>query len=161
MPIETLGVYLNDHLGGSATGIELVEKLRDNHEGTPFGTVLVTLAEEIKADRKTLEDLIDRLGVGQSTVKHAVGWVAEKVTRLKTDEHVTGSADLSQLLETETLSLGIEGKLLMWRALKAGADADPRLALADYDQLIERAGRQRTALEPYRVEAAVAAFTKD
>jgi hypothetical protein len=30
---QALGVYLNDHLAGSAAGIELAEKLRDNNQG--------------------------------------------------------------------------------------------------------------------------------
>jgi len=39
---------------------------------------------------------------------------------------LTGSDALTRLLETEALSLGIEGKLAMWLALKEAAAADAR-----------------------------------
>jgi hypothetical protein len=71
---------------------------------------------------------------------------------------LTGSPELTRLLEMETLSLGIEGKLAMWRALKAIAGADARLAGTDFDRLIDRARQQRKRLEPHRLEAAAGAF---
>jgi hypothetical protein len=82
----------------------------------------------------------------------------EKVSRLRLNPALTGSAELTRLLETEALSLGIEGKLSMWLALKEAAAANPRLAAADYDRLIERARGQRRALEPHRLAAAAASF---
>jgi hypothetical protein len=152
---ELLDAYLNDHLAGSAAGIELAEKLLANNEGTPFGAVLQTLAAEIKEDRATLEGLMGRLGIEKSTVKQATGWVFEKLSRVRFDRRLTGSSDLARLLETETLSLGIEGKLLMWRALQQVGELDA----AELDRLAGRARRQREALEPYRLGAAAAAFT--
>jgi hypothetical protein len=58
-------------------------------------------------------------------------------------------------LELERLSLGIEGRRLVWQALRHVAELDPRLAGTDFDELIRRAERQRAALEPYRVQAAL------
>jgi hypothetical protein len=158
--IERLGVYLTDHLAGAAAGVELAERLHGENEGTPFGKVLAELAEEIKRDRATLETLIGKLGIERNPVKQAVGWSLEKLSRLRLNERLTGSEDLTRLLETETLSLGIEGKLLMWRALKEVAEADERLGETDYDQLIVRAREQRETLEPYRTEAAAKAFAE-
>jgi hypothetical protein len=155
---ELLGVYLNDHLGGSAAGVELAEKLASTNEGTPFGTAVAALAREIKEDRETLQALIERLGIGKSPVKQAAGWVFEKVTRLRFNQQLTGSDDLTRLLETETLSLGIEGKLAMWQALKEIDGLDVELSRADFDRLIFRARRQRETLEPHRLEAAAKAF---
>jgi hypothetical protein len=152
---ELLGAYLNDHLAGSAAGIELAEKLHANNQGTSFGAVLQTLAAEIKEDRATLEGLMERLGIEKSAVKQATGWIFEKLSRVRFDRRLTGSSDLARLLETETLSLGIEGKLVMWRALQLVGDLDA----AELDRLAGRARRQREALEPYRLEAAAAAFT--
>ena len=92
-------------------------------------------------------------------VKEAAGWMLEKVSRLRLNPALTGSAELTRLMETEALSLGIEGKLAMWLALKEAAAADPRLAGTDYDRLIERARGQRGALEPHRLAAAAAALS--
>jgi hypothetical protein len=155
---ELLGVYLNDHLAGSAAGLELAEKLRDNNQGTELGDVMAALHHDIEQDRATLEELMDRLEVTRHPVKEAAGWMLERLSRLRLNPVLTGSADLTRLLETEALSLGIEGKQLMWRALKDAAARDQRLAGTDYDRLIERAGGQRRTLEPHRLAAAERSF---
>jgi hypothetical protein len=156
---EALVVYLNDHLAGSAAGVELAEKLRDNNQGTELGKAMVALHHDITEDRETLEELMRHLDVERHPVKEAAGWMLEKVSRLRLNPALTGSPELTRLLETEALSLGIEGKLSMWLALKEAAAADPRLAAADYDRLIERARGQRRALEPHRLAAAAASFS--
>lgn len=155
---ELLGVYLNDHLAGSSAGLELAEKLRDHNQGTPLGDVMAALYLEIEQDRGSLEELMARLEVARHPVKDAAGWVLERLSRLRLNPALTGSAELTRLLETEALSLGIEGKLAMWLALKEAAADDRRLAGTDYDRLIERARGQRRALEPHRVAAAVRSF---
>ena len=157
---EALAVYLNDHLAGAAAGIELAEKLRDNNQGTELGRVMVALHHDITQDRDALEELMRRLELERHPVKEAAGWMLEKVSRLRLNPALTGSTELTRMLETEALSLGIEGKLALWLALKAAADAgDPRLAGNDFDRLIERARGQRRTLEAHRLAAAVASFS--
>ena len=156
---EALTAYLNDHLAGSAAGVELAEKLRDNNQGTELGRDMVALHHDISQDRDALEELLRHLDLERHPVKEAAGWVLEKLSRLRVNPAMTGSAELTRLMETEALSLGIEGKLSLWVALKEAAAADPRLAGTDYDHLIERARSQRRTLEPHRLAAAVAAFT--
>jgi hypothetical protein len=154
---EQLGVYLNDHLAGSAAGLELAEKLRDNNQGTELGKVMVALHTDLEHDRAALEELMGQLEVPRHPVKDAAGRVLERVSRLRLN--LTGDAELTRLLETEALSLGIEGKLSLWAALKEATAGDPRLAGTDLDRLIERARTQRAALEPHRLEAARRAFS--
>jgi hypothetical protein len=156
---ELLGVYLNDHLAGSAAGIELAEKLRDNNEGTELGNTMAALRRDIEQDRATLEELMARLEVERHPVKEAAGWLLERLSRLRLNPALTGSADLTRLLETEALSLGIEGKLAMWLVLKETAAVDQQLAGTDFDRLIERARGQRRTLEPHRVAAGLRAFS--
>jgi hypothetical protein len=156
---ELLGVYLNDHLAGSAAGLELAGKLRDNNQGTELGNVMAALHHDIEQDRATLEELMARLEVERHPVKEAAGWLLERLSRLRLNPALTGSADLTRLLETEALSLGIEGKLAMWLVLKETAAVDQRLAGADFDRLIERARGQRRTLEPHRVAAGLRAFS--
>jgi len=156
---EALAVYLNDHLGGAAAGLELAAKLGDNNQGTELGRVMVALHHDIIQDRDALEELMRHLDLDRHPVKEAAGWVLEKVTRLRLNPALTGSTELTRLMETEALSLGIEGKLSMWLSLKEAAAGDPRLAAADYDRLIERARGQRRSLEPHRLAAAAGAFT--
>jgi hypothetical protein len=159
--IEGLGIYLNDHLGGAAAGVELAERLRSSNEGTPFGSVLAGLVLEIKEDRATLENLMDRLGVQRSAGKQTGGRGLERLSRLRTSKTFTRNAELSRLLGIEALQLGVEGKFAMWRALGEIAELDQRLAATDFAGLGERARRQRDTLEQYRLRAAVLAFSPD
>jgi hypothetical protein len=52
------------------------------------------------------------------------------------------------------LSLGIEGKRLLWRALGALASSDVRLRTFDFAVLERRAKSQRDRLERHRLELA-------
>ena len=153
-----LGAYLNDHLAGATAGSELTGRIAAQHRGTPLGAHMDELLAEIEADRLTLEQLIQGLGLERSSVREAAGWFAEKLSRLRFTEQVTRSADLTLLLELETLSLGVEGKLSMWQALKKAAEADAELAQTNFDPLIARAKRQLAGLEPHRLGAAARAF---
>ena len=155
---EPLDVYLNDHLAGSAAAVELVERIRANNEGTALAAHLEGLGREIEADRDTLGEVMSRLGVVRSTPKQVAGKVLETLSRLRLNERVTGSPDVTLLLELETLSLGIEGKLLLWRSLSEVADARPELADFDLAVLATQAVTQRAGVEPFRLEAARAAL---
>ena len=76
----------------------------------------------------------------------------ERLSRFKIDERMTGSPELSLLLELELLYLGIQGKHALWRAL--GAVSDPRLAEFDFGKLEQRADEQLAAVEEQRIAAA-------
>jgi len=148
-----LGVYLNDHLAGSEAAIELIDKLRSTQDDAEFAAYLADLQQDVEADRGELERVFETLGIPRSAVKKAAGWLVEKASRITFD--TTTSEDLSRLMETEALALGIEGKLAGWRALKV-VSVDVGV---DLDVLIQRARDQRSGLEPFRIDAAKRAFT--
>lgn len=151
---DRLSIYLNDHLAGSTVGASLARRAAGSNEGTSYGPVLDALAGEIEEDRRSLLEVMDRLSVGQDRVKTAVAWGAEKVGRLKLNGELLRYSPLSRLEEIEALSLGVEGKLALWRALRRTHGSDPRLAGVDLDELIDRARSQRRRLERQRVRAA-------
>lgn len=155
---ELLGAYLNDHLAGASAGVELAETILQDSEGTPLGSTMAAVLAEIQADRATLVDLMGRLGIARSTMKQAGAAAAEKVGRLRFHPRVTHSEDLTLLMEIEVLSVGIEGKRLLWQALKSIEGSEPELAATDLGRLIDRALRQRQDLEPFRVGMAGTAF---
>jgi hypothetical protein len=155
----SLGTYLNDHFAGATAGAELVRKIASNNTGTELGTFLDDLSAEIEADRRTLDDLMHQLRVERSQVKQVAGSLAEKVSRLRFAGAMTKSRELSQVMELDSLSMGIYGKLDLWRGLKALAASEPSLAVLDYDALAKRAQTQLERLEPYRRAAALQAFT--
>ena len=150
--------YLNDHLAGSAAAVELVERIRANNAGTALATLMDSIGADIEADRVTLQEVMERLGVPPSTPKQVAGKVLETLSRLRLNERVTGSPDVTRLMELETLSLGIEGKLALWRALNQVVTSRPELAAFDLPALMDRAVDQRARIEPYRLEAASTAL---
>jgi hypothetical protein len=147
-----LATYLNDHLGGSTAGLELAKRTRDNNEGTEFEPALARIATEIEEDRDALIAMIQAVGAKPDPIKRAVAWTGEKLARAKPNGALTGYSPLSRLIEFETLMLGVSGKLALWHAL---ADVDPpSLRSFPFDELIERAERQRDELARCRIEAA-------
>jgi hypothetical protein len=151
-----LAIYLNDHLGGSALGRERCRHARDRNQGNEFGTFLDWLLRQIDEDRETLVRVIDAVGTTPSQVKPAVGYLFEKAARLKRNGRLLGYSSLARFIDLELLSLGVEGKRLMWTALRELGD--PRLAMFDFDLLEERARAQRERLESHRISAALIAL---
>lgn len=160
MPTTTpLEVYLNDHLAGAGAALQLIDTIRSNNEGTPLATELGVIGPEVETDRDTLARVMDALDVHRSLPKQAGGKVVERLSRLRLNEHVTGSAEVSRLMELEALSLGVEGKVALWHSLQTVAAAHPALAAFDFEALAARAAAQRAALEPHRLEAAAQALS--
>jgi hypothetical protein len=149
-----LATYLNDHLGGSATGRELARRALASNRGNEYGVVLEDVVRQIEEDVDALEEVMDRLGVKPDRVKEAMGWTAEKLGRLKLNGQLLGYSPLSRLVELEGLMLGITGKRAMWVALRSVLADDPRLEGIDLDHLAERAREQRRTVERLRRQAA-------
>jgi hypothetical protein len=159
MADEPLHVYLNDHLAGASAGTTLVKQAAEQNEGTEIGDFFATLVDEIGSDLNTLTVLIDRLGVDVSEGKGKIAELGTKITETKFSGETVGSADFGAFITLETLSIGVEGKLCMWKALKAIESEVPELADTDIDTLIERAQSQRDRIEGKRLEWAPRALS--
>jgi hypothetical protein len=153
-----LAIYLNDHFAGSVAGVALARRCLSNNERSELGTFLRGLVVEITDDQATLSQLMDELSIPRSRPKIAAAWTAERIGRLKLNGRVTGYSPLSRLVELEGLSVGIEGKRLLWVVLAQVGATDQRLPERDFAALAERARTQREGLEPYRQAAAVEAL---
>src|SRR4051812_39200217 len=153
MPDADLRTYLNDHLAGALSALQLLEHAKDEHAGTELGDFLEELHGEIALDQGALREIMASLGVEVDRPKLAIAWAGEKAARLKIHSPFASNGHLSTLLELEQLFIGITGKLGLWRALAAALGATPRL-----DELIARAERQREAVERHRLEAGRAAL---
>jgi hypothetical protein len=157
-PTKYLATYLNDHLLGATAGGELVRRAARENEGSELGAFLSQLAAEIDADRESLRELMRELGVKEDHLKVAAGWVAEKVGRLKPNAQLRGYSPLSPLVELEGLSIGVQGKLAMWRALAEIAD-ELGVDRARLQELAVRAEGQQADVERHRVDLARGALT--
>jgi hypothetical protein len=158
MTHEHLAIYLNDHLAGSVIALELMEHLERAHDGAPAARFLAGLRAEIAADRDELERIIERLGVRESLPRQAAAWFAEKIARLKLQLDTTAAGPMGLFEGLEVLSLGIEGKHSLWRALATIAEGAPPLQGIDYERLIGRAAEQRRRVEAERLAVAGAAL---
>ena len=146
-----LGIYLNDHLAGSKTAIELVGRAVKQYKGTQLGDFFARIGAEIEQDRDTLKAVMAANGVQVQRYKLAGAWAAEKAARLKFNGALLRRSPLTPLVELETLVVGIHGKEGLWRALRENA-ADVAAA-ARFDELIDRARRQHDDVDRQRIEA--------
>jgi hypothetical protein len=154
-----LVTYLNDHLAGAAAAIELLTHIEAAHAGTAMECFFAELRADVEADRQELQDLMGQLNVAVSRARELTAFLAEKLTQLKLRLDDSTGGGLRLLEVSEAVALGIEGKLALWRALAAAAEASPALQVADYERLTQRAEEQRRRVETVRLEAARAAFT--
>jgi hypothetical protein len=158
MAHDHLATYLNDHLAGAVAALELLAHLERAHAGTSVGRALIELRADIDADRETLESLMRRLHVTESRPRKATAWLAERLAWLKLRLDDSGHGAFRLFESLEAVSLGIEGKLGLWRTLAAIAPALPDVSALDYETLIRRATDQRGRAEALRLEAAPAAL---
>jgi hypothetical protein len=160
MDRKLLRIYLQDHLAGSTGGAELARRARGANEGTSYGEPLAKLADDIEADRRSLESVMDDLGFGADRAKNLAFWAAEKAGRLKLNGQLTGYSPLSRHVELEGLITGVNAKLSMWRTLRDVADSVPELEAARLDRLVERAEQQLETLHELRSRAGREAFAE-
>ena len=152
--------YLNDHLAGAAAGIQLAERCRHRDPESELGHVLQALLLEIRRDRELLERVIRVLGGSPGTIKRATALGAERMSSLRMWLPMIGpgSQESARLEEIEVLSLGIEGKRLMWAALAQLSSTDGRLSGFPFPDLKRQARSQRDRLERFRLRLAAEAL---
>lgn len=142
MAESNLNIYLNDHLAGAAGVIRHLDRLSSMVSDADIGADLRTLRAEISHDRDILVNLMNSLGVGQSTFRKLASSLAQKASILKFWETRTSRDHLRELQGLDLLSPGIEGKRSLWTALASASEVDTRLGQVDYGAMTRRAGEQ-------------------
>ena len=152
--------YLNDHLAGAAAAIQHVERMRARDPESELGHMLQAMRIEIGEDRGVLERVIRAVGGSPNPVKRAGALGVEMLASLRMQMPFlgAGSAEATRLEELEMLSLGIEGKRLLWKALGELEASDMRLEGFDFAELQRRAESQRERLERFRLRYAAEAL---
>jgi hypothetical protein len=158
MQKDPLSIYLNDHLAGATAGVDLVRSAAARHDGE-MGEFFTQLADEIGGDFNTLTSLIDQLNVHASGAKEAFAKVGAEISEAKFSGESADDPEFGTFLTLETLSIGVEGKLCMWKALNVVAGDVPELGAFQIDTLIERAQSQRDRIEGKRLEVAAGALS--
>jgi hypothetical protein len=154
--MKELDSYLNDHLAGSISALELIGHWVDAHKGEPLGSFFLEIEREIKADQDTLRDVMRTLGVEESKVRQAGAWAAEKVGRARLIIAGDEPGSLGLVLTLEGLIMGVTGKKSLWRALAAAKL--PELRGYNFEDLQRRAEQQVERIEVERISAIREAF---
>lgn len=154
-----LAIYLNDHLAGATAGRELARRAARSNRGSSHGSFLADLAEQIDADRRSLLEIMRVLTVRIDRIKVIGGWGAEKLGRLKLNGQLVGYSPLSRIVELEALSLGVHGKLALWRTLRELDLIELSSAPVPLADLIVRAELQLAGLESHRLQAVAQALS--
>ena len=95
------------------------------------------------------------LGVERDGMKDALARIGERLGRLKPNGRLRERSPLSDVLELETLLVGITGKRALWLSLRASSAASRE----DLDHLVERAESQTRTVEEARLQAVQRAFS--
>jgi hypothetical protein len=159
MSSTVLTTYLNDHIAGSVAALELLDHLLQRDPGSGRDE-LARIRSEIEEDQETLRRILRGLGGQESPIRKAAAWISEKLGQVKLRLDDKGSGDLRVLEALEALGLGIQGKLLLWRALEASAGKVPTLGGFDLQQLQQRAQGQFQRIEELRLRAARVALVQ-
>ncbi|HKT59965.1 MAG TPA: hypothetical protein VJQ46_07920 [Gemmatimonadales bacterium] len=159
MSAEPLAVYVNDHLAGSTAGLSLMDDLATKAEGTALAPKLRALAAEVREDQQLLRDTLDRLAVGERRVAQAAAWLGEKVSEGRLALAARTHPALALLESLESIALGLQGKLAIFRVLAELGPLDPRLAGLPYAARADRTAVQHGMIEAERRAAAREAFT--
>ena len=156
--MENLDSYLNDHVAGSVSALEVIDHWVDVHKGKPLVRFFIEIKKEIKADQDVLRAVMRTLGIKESKVRKAGAWAAEKVGRARLIVAGDEPGSLGLVLALEGLIMGVTGKKLMWRSL--AASKLPRLDSYDFEQLQHRAEQQVQRIELERLSALREALAK-
>jgi hypothetical protein len=149
-----LAIYLRDHHAAGVAGTRLARRIARAHTAT---SDLRQVALEIEQDLVALEAIMRHLGVQPDPTKDALARIGELFARLKPNGRLRERSPLSDLLELETLLVGITGKRALWLSLRGSTSAP----IENLDRLVERADGQRTIVEDARLQAVRRAFSSE
>lgn len=156
--MKALESYLNDHLAGSVSALELLDHWAKVRKDERLGNFFAEIEKEIQADQDTLRGVMRAIGVEESSVRKATAWAAEKIGRARLIIAGGESGSLGLLLTLEGLVMGVTGKKGMWRTLAAAKL--PQLSGYDFEELQDRAEQQIQKIEAERMRTARQAFSR-
>src|SRR5215207_459665 len=83
MANQHLANYLNNHLAGSVTALDLLASLETANTSTDIARFVTELRAEIETEQQALENLMEQLQITKSKPRRVAGWLAEKFTQIK------------------------------------------------------------------------------
>jgi hypothetical protein len=142
--------YLQDHASGSDVALAIATRLARAHTGTEIGSVMDTLAENIRSEQRVVRSAIDRLPFHPDPIRRAFGLVGA-AGRLAGSLPFVPEPSLVE--DLEGLAVGIWGKRLLWGALARVAASEGGFDGVDLDELAAKAEDQEREILRLRSDA--------
>ncbi len=150
-----LAIYLRDHHAAGSAGARLaVRAAKSVTPGVAGLDELPRIAGEVRADLETLEAIMRSQGVSPSALKDNIAVALQGLGRLKSNGRIARRSPLSDVVELETLLVGITGKAALWRTLSRVVTG----STIDFEALIDRAQAQADVVVRCRDSAALKSF---
>ncbi len=156
---EMLSTYLDDHRAGAAGGRSLVRRMANENSDTGWAEKLATLADEIEADVRTLDEVRRSLGVRGGLAKRGLARLAAEAGRLKLNRRLVGYSPLSRVLEAEAMMAGVTARKCLWSAMQGRGEVGDHTARFDFAALEKKAVEHIELLTEFHTESAKTAFT--
>ena len=154
---RALAIYLKDHHAAGSAGARLAARIAESASAEDEARAdLARVAQEVQEDLHTLERVMLAEKVRPNAAKDTLAKGLELLGRFKPNGRITGRAPLSDVIELETLLVGITGKAALWKSLAEGGTK----ASVDLDELLGRADAQRATVSRCRDRAASRAFAR-
>jgi len=148
-------MYLRDHHAAGTAGSSIARRLAANVTlGDQARKELAEVAADIRADLRTLEDVMAAEEITRDATKDLLARVGAAVGKLKLNGRIRSRSPLSDVLELETLLAGVSAKAALWATLKSV----PLRTNLDLDGLSVRADEQSAILARWRDSASSHAF---
>jgi hypothetical protein len=149
---QALIAYLRDHLSGSDVAVAVVHRLVSTGHSAADRPLFQRLAKEFEEDRSVVRAVLNELGASGRSIKRAAGVASGAMLSVTAG----GVPDELSLLRTlEALSIGVQGKRCMWRALQ-NLTAPSGMDLVDLEA---KAIRQWEAIEDRRCDLVARTFS--
>ena len=155
---QALIAYLRDHLGGADMAIRVVHRLGSTNQSAEDGALFRRLSKEFEEDHSVVRALLTHLGASGRSIKRAAGVASGAVLSVTAGGE---PGDLSLLRTLEALSIGVQGKRCMWRALQNLRTVPPTVDGMDFVELEAKAVRQWEAIEERRRALVAQTFSAD
>jgi hypothetical protein len=153
---DSLAAYLHEHLAGSDVAIQVLDRLRLVHAGTQEGRLFASLFDEFREERDVIRGLLDQIDESSLSGRRLAGGAAGGAALPFSPGAERG--DLALFRTLEGLSIGVQGKRCMWRALQALLGDQPIPSTRSLAGLEAMAVRQWEAIEDRRRGLVLATF---
>jgi len=150
-----LATYLRDHHAAGSAGARLAARLAENvSPELACSDELGRVADEVADDLGTLERFMRLEGIGRSKAKDTLAIMAGHLGAMKPNGKLLKRSPLSDLIELETLLVGINGKASLWTSLALRRPSDA----AELEDLRSRAQSQADVVSRCRNSASLLAL---